>query len=188
MRVRRCVFRGTASADRIVVVLPCNHGFAPLLCHASPPMTVHQTTWCALPAGSTKKGFSFLTSSSSPSAQLQELASAVRARNVEISLYPVRKPEDIAPAREAGKAAGAEAVNFLASALFSIPTRKASFAKALALGMPATPVAKMLRGEYPGELPVEQPTKIVLAINLGIAQQISGPGAVPTPAVPTSQM
>jgi hypothetical protein len=151
-------------------------------------MTVHQTTWCALPAGSTKKGFSFLTSSSSPSAQLQELASAVRARNVEISLYPVRKPEDIAPAREAGKAAGAEAVNFLASALFSIPTRKASFAKALALGMPATPVAKMLRGEYPGELPVEQPTKIVLAINLGIAQQISGPGAVPTPAVPTSQM
>jgi hypothetical protein len=30
-------------------------------------MTVHQATWCALPAGSIKKGFSFLTSSSSPS-------------------------------------------------------------------------------------------------------------------------
>jgi hypothetical protein len=36
----------------------------------------------------------------------------------------------------------------------------------------ATPVAKVVRGEDSGGLPVEQPTKIVPAINLRIAEQI----------------
>ena len=132
--------------------------------------------------------------------QIQELENAARARDVELSAYAVRKPEDVAPALEAGKAAGAEAVNFLASPLFSSAFRKTNFAKALALGMPAThhwpegakdgafvaygpgqikvfrqlatPLAKVLRGEDPANLPVEQPTKIELAINLKVAQQL----------------
>jgi putative tryptophan/tyrosine transport system substrate-binding protein len=91
-------------------------------------------------------------------------------------------------------------VNFLASPLFSVAFRKANFAKALTLGLPAThhwpegakdgafvaygprqvevfwqlarPVARVLRGEDPGLLPIEQPTKIELAVNLKVAQQL----------------
>lgn len=132
--------------------------------------------------------------------QMEELQSAARTRNVELSVYPAQRPEDVAPALEACKAAGAEAVNFLASPLFSVASRKANFAKALSLGLPAThhwpegvsdgafvaygprqvavfrqlahPVARVLRGEDPATLPIEQPTKIELAINLRIAQQL----------------
>lgn len=133
--------------------------------------------------------------------QMKELHDAAGARSVELFDYPVRKPEEVAPAMEACKAAGAEAVNFLASPLFSVAYRKANFAKALALGLPAThhwpegaadgafvaygprqvevfrqlakPVARVLRGENPGALPIEQPTKIKLAINLKVAQQLN---------------
>ena len=133
--------------------------------------------------------------------QMKELHDAAGARSVELFDYPVRKPEEVAPAMEACKAAGAEAVNFLASPLFSVAYRKANFAKALALGLPAThhwpegaadgafvaygprqvevfrqlakPVARVLRGENPGALPIEQPTKIELAINLKVAQQLN---------------
>jgi putative ABC transport system substrate-binding protein len=132
--------------------------------------------------------------------QMEELQGAARARNVELSTYPVRKPEEVAAALEAAKAAGAEAVNFLATPLFSVAYRKANFAKALALGLPAThhwpegardgafvaygprqldvfrqlahPVAKVLRGEDPGLIPIEQPTRIELAINLKVAQAL----------------
>src|SRR5258705_12726549 len=68
----------------------------------------------------------------------QRAPGAARGRGVELSIYPVRKPEDVGPALERSKAAGAEAVNFLASPLFSTLFRKANFAKALALGLPAT--------------------------------------------------
>jgi putative ABC transport system substrate-binding protein len=132
--------------------------------------------------------------------QMEELHSAARSRNIELLDYPIHKPEEIAPALEAAKAAGAEAVNFMASPLFSVAFRKANFAKALALGLPAThhwpegaadgafvaygprqlavfrqmatPVARVLRGEDPATLPVEQPTKIELAINMKVAQQL----------------
>ncbi len=132
--------------------------------------------------------------------QMEELHAAARSRNVELFDYPVRKPAEIASALEASKAAGAEAINFLASPLFSVAFRKANFAKALALGLPAThhwpegaldgafvaygprqlavfrqvaiPVARVLRGEDPGMLPVEQPTKIELAVNMKVAQQL----------------
>src|SRR5262249_23589961 len=78
--------------------------------------------------------------------------------------------------------------------------RGANFAKALALGLPATHhwpegakdgafvaygprqldvfrqmarlLAKVLRGENPGSLPIEQPTKIELAINTNVARQL----------------
>jgi putative ABC transport system substrate-binding protein len=132
-------------------------------------------------------------------AQVTELEAGTRSRNVELSVFPVQKLEDIAPALESAKAAAAAAVNFLASPLFS-PTRKSNFAKALALGLPAThhwpegardgafvaygpsqvgvfrqlasPVAKVLRGENPGDVPIEQPTRIELAVNLRVAKQL----------------
>jgi putative ABC transport system substrate-binding protein len=37
----------------------------------------------------------------------------------------------------------------------------------------AHPVARVLRGEDPGLLPIEQPSKIELAINLGVKQQLA---------------
>src|SRR4029077_19956128 len=70
--------------------------------------------------------------------QLDELRTATKARNVELLAYPARKPEDAISALEAAKAAGAEAVNFLASPLFSVATRKGNFAKAHSLGLPGT--------------------------------------------------
>jgi len=132
--------------------------------------------------------------------QLDELRNATKARNVELLAYPARKPEDVGAALEAARAGGAEAINFLASPLFSVATRKANFTKALSLGMPAAhhwpegakdgafvaygprqvavfrqlahPVARVLGGEDPGIVPVEQPTRIELAINLKVAQQL----------------
>jgi putative ABC transport system substrate-binding protein len=139
--------------------------------------------------------------------QLDELRKAARGKDVELLVYPARKPEDVIAALEAARAAGAEAVNFLASPLFSVASRKANFAKALSLGMPAThhwpegaqdgafvaygprqvatfrqlahPLARVLAGEDPGVVPIEPPTKIDLAINLKVAAQL---GIVVSPA------
>ena len=49
---------------------------------------------------------------------IQELLDAARLRGIELSVFAIAKPEDIAPAVDAAKASGAEALNFLASALF----------------------------------------------------------------------
>src|SRR3954452_7276441 len=49
---------------------------------------------------------------------IQTLRDAARSRNIELLAFGVAKPEDIAPAVNAAKAAGAEALNFLASSLF----------------------------------------------------------------------
>ena len=46
---------------------------------------------------------------------------ARRRRGVELSTFGVSKPEEIAPAINATKASGAEAINFLATPLFSVP-------------------------------------------------------------------
>ena len=46
---------------------------------------------------------------------------ARRRRGVELSTFGVSKPEEIAPAINATKASGAEAIDFLATPLFSVP-------------------------------------------------------------------
>jgi len=49
---------------------------------------------------------------------IEALQDAARSRGIELLAFGVAKPEDIAPAVDTAKTSGAEALNFLASALF----------------------------------------------------------------------
>jgi putative ABC transport system substrate-binding protein len=49
---------------------------------------------------------------------IEALQDAARSRGIELLAFGVAKPEDIAPTVDAAKTSGAEALNFLASALF----------------------------------------------------------------------
>ena len=138
-----------------------------------------------------------------PPYHLQMLQHAGRSRGVEVSIFSVKGPEDIVPAIDAANASNAEALNFLATPLFSVPgTRNnqivlervaamrtptifqwpetAEAGALLAYGPRFTEVyrqrarivAKILRGANPADLPVEQPTKFELVINLKAAKAI----------------
>jgi hypothetical protein len=56
-----------------------------------------------------------------PSYHLQALQHAARSRGVDLSVFEVGGPEEIVSAIDAAKTSGAEALNFLASPLFSVP-------------------------------------------------------------------
>jgi putative ABC transport system substrate-binding protein len=128
--------------------------------------------------------------------QLRALEDAARMRGIALSIQPAAKPEEIAPAIDAAKAAGAQALNVLASVLFE-SSHRLIVERAAALKLPAIyqwpenakdggfaaygpsygdlfrqrarQVAKILRGAKPADIPVEQPDKIELAINLKAA-------------------
>jgi putative tryptophan/tyrosine transport system substrate-binding protein len=137
---------------------------------------------------------------SSSSRQLQALKDAARARGVEVSIYQVTKAEEIANAIDVAKTSGATALNVLASA-FLWNNRQIILPHVAALGLPAIyqfPAAaeqggfiaygtdldqiyrniwarqlvKLLRGARPADIPVEQPTKFDLAINLNTAKAL----------------
>lgn len=57
----------------------------------------------------------------SPPHHIKLLQDTARARGAELSVFNVAKPEEIVPAIDAAKAAGAAGINFLASPLFAVP-------------------------------------------------------------------
>jgi putative ABC transport system substrate-binding protein len=132
--------------------------------------------------------------------QAQALQDAARARGIKLSIYELTKREGIAPAIVAAKASGAAALNVLASALF-FNNRQIVFERVAALRLPAIyqwpemaeqeglfgygprlvqlyrdvmsrQVVKVLRGAKPADIPVEQPTRFELVINLKVAKGI----------------
>jgi putative ABC transport system substrate-binding protein len=139
-------------------------------------------------------------SNTTGSSQLQELQDAARARGVELSIHLIASAQEITEGIDAAKASGAEALNVLASPILW-GNRRLIMDRAKALRLPAIyewaemaeeggfaaygprlvqiyrelmarQIVKLLRGAKPADLPIEQPTKFELAINLKTAKAL----------------
>jgi putative tryptophan/tyrosine transport system substrate-binding protein len=126
-------------------------------------------------------------------AQLDALVEGARSRGIQLSIHHVERSEDLVPAIDAAKAAGAGGLSVLASPLLH-GNRGVIIARTAELRLPAIyqwpdtakesgllgygprfadvfrllarQLVKVFRGAYPADLPVEQPTKFELAVNL----------------------
>jgi putative ABC transport system substrate-binding protein len=132
-------------------------------------------------------------------AHLKDLAEAARSRGVEPLVREVARRDDVIPAIKEAKAAGAGAINFLATPLFSVnaltfiaQVRELGLASiyqwpedaedgALSAYGPsyremyrlrARIDVKVLQGAKPADIPVEQPAKFELVFNLKTAKAI----------------
>jgi len=143
------------------------------------------------------------------SSRLRALEEAAHARGVELSIHQVARREEIGSAIDAAKAAGAGALNVLASSLL-FNSRAFIFDRVTALRLPAVyqwpemaeqggligygplivqlyrdimsrQLVQLLRGVSPRDLPVEQPTRFELVINVRTAKAIGH--EVPAPLV-----
>jgi putative tryptophan/tyrosine transport system substrate-binding protein len=131
------------------------------------------------------------------SPQLQAFQDAAHARNIELSIHRIASTEEITAAIDAAKASGAAALNVLSSPLL-YGNHQLIMDRVAALRLPAIyswaeaaeqggfvaygprlvqifrermtqQLVKLLRGVKPGDIPIEQPTKFELVINLKTA-------------------
>jgi putative ABC transport system substrate-binding protein len=134
-----------------------------------------------------------------PQHHIDELQEAARGRGVSLLITSVATRDEVLPAIESLKKSGAQAVNFLAGPLFSINSgafiqrvtelrlpsifqwaENAEEGALIAYGPRLTEmyrertqmVMKVLRGGKPADIPVEQPSKFELVVNLNAAKAI----------------
>jgi putative tryptophan/tyrosine transport system substrate-binding protein len=134
-----------------------------------------------------------------PQRHIDELQGAARGRGVELLITGVASRDEVLPAIDNLKKSGAQAVNFLAGPLFSI-NGGAFIQRVTELRLPsifqwpenaeegaliaygprlaemyrerAEMLMKVLRGTKPADIPVEQPSKFELVINLNASKAI----------------
>jgi putative tryptophan/tyrosine transport system substrate-binding protein len=132
--------------------------------------------------------------------QLQVLKDAAKARGVTLAVHLVADADEILPAIDAAAAAGAQALNVLASSLFN-RSRAQIIERTAAARLPAVyqwpemaeeggliaygprfvaiyrqhalQTVKVLKGTTPADIPVEQPTRFELIVNLKTAKVIN---------------
>ena len=133
-----------------------------------------------------------------PIAKLNELQEVARARNIELSIHRVATGDEISAAIDMAKSSGATALDVLSSPVL-YRNRQLIVDRVAALRLPAIypwaeeaeeggfltygpsvqqifrelvaqQLVKLLRGTKPADIPVEQPTKFELVINLKTAK------------------
>ena len=126
-----------------------------------------------------------------PHRHLEALQNAARQSGVELSIFGVASSEEVVPAIVVAKAAGAQALNLLATPLFTVNARgiieciaalrlpamhpwpeAAEDGGLLGYGPRFVKTFRQMRGARPADIPVEQPTKLELVVNLKTAKAI----------------